>query len=545
MVLVNSQHVKITKVSDNAVSHSFVLAEGGDGQPLVKLGSREREAAKAGGRGVIVIESLHRGSGQHVSRDPMMYEFADGMFADYPGILRNRGAIIDLGAVATNAAFRFGARGGLSPARLFLDPDEAVIIIPSGIYTRNSSGSPTLRQSTISGNLFTGAFAPFGGYIYFGAENNTNGVATWAARYDGAAEASTWTNNAGFNASFLASKADKLWRTSGGGSVTPLSLSWSDDAGNATPIFSAGFDLQLGQPHPIGLGIIGSHALVAIYDAGRREDTIVAIDNSGNFTPILDVLPNLDSMVSYLSGALVFPVGAEEGVWMRDITSYQFLNIRSIPTVRGQMARPALIHGQSSGAVNGGGVSALGRQAIIPVYGTMTKRDGNAVTGSCILLASLDEDGFHVHPIATPETMSALTNAHVMATQIVPYLDLITDPTPNSPLAVQVLVATAAANAAQSNSHLYAIELPRGTSPPNSFASGMTFLRTSRYPGDSWVTKKMEMLRGYVTQLPAASNAVVRVYLDGATAEATNFSINAVGPFAQSLPVGTIGRDVA
>ena len=66
----DSQHVQITKASDNTVSHSFVLAEGGDGQPLVKLGSREKEVAKAGARGAIVIESLPPGSGQHTAPHP-------------------------------------------------------------------------------------------------------------------------------------------------------------------------------------------------------------------------------------------------------------------------------------------------------------------------------------------------------------------------------------------------------------------------------------------------------------------------------------------
>src|SRR3990167_9398723 len=107
VLVVNSQHVKITKASDNTVSHSFVLAEGGDGQPLVKLGSREKEVAKAGARGVIVIESLHKGSGQHVARDPMMYEFADGMFADDPGLLRTRGKLSEIATIATARPFDY------------------------------------------------------------------------------------------------------------------------------------------------------------------------------------------------------------------------------------------------------------------------------------------------------------------------------------------------------------------------------------------------------------------------------------------------------
>ncbi|KKL50968.1 hypothetical protein LCGC14_2300170, partial [marine sediment metagenome] len=78
-------HVKLTKASNTSVKHSFLLALDKEGAPRVRLGSREKEAAKAGQRGTIVIQSLHKGSGQHVSRDPMMYEFADGMFADKPG----------------------------------------------------------------------------------------------------------------------------------------------------------------------------------------------------------------------------------------------------------------------------------------------------------------------------------------------------------------------------------------------------------------------------------------------------------------------------
>src|SRR3990167_4736671 len=111
----DSQHRQITKTSDNTVFHSFVLAEGGDGQPLVKLGSREKEAAKAGARGVIVIESLHKGSGQHVSRDPMMYEFADGMFADDPGVVRNLGKVQTAATLGTAQAFKAWSRGAIIP----------------------------------------------------------------------------------------------------------------------------------------------------------------------------------------------------------------------------------------------------------------------------------------------------------------------------------------------------------------------------------------------------------------------------------------------
>src|SRR3990167_8295868 len=147
----DSQHVQITKASDNTVVHSFVLAEGSDGQPLVKLGSREKEVAKAGARGVIVIESLHRGSGQHVSRDPMMYEFADGMFADDPGLLRNRGEIRELSTIGNaltfprpSPPFPSSACGAFHPKDRGEQPWGAFVVVPGGVYSVFNKGVATL-----------------------------------------------------------------------------------------------------------------------------------------------------------------------------------------------------------------------------------------------------------------------------------------------------------------------------------------------------------------------------------------------------------------
>ena len=534
----DSQHVQITKASDNTVSHSFVLAEGGDGQPLVKLGSREKEAAKAGARGVIVIESLHRGSGQHVARDPMMYEFADGMFADDPGLLRNRGEIRELSDVGNALTFPFYARGAVFPTDSLEQPYEATVVVPTGVYNVFNNGVATLRLSPAASSSFTGSFATLGEYVFLGQRVTSTAVSSFGARIsrDGA----NASNNAGFDASYVAARAEKMWRleTDAGRS----SLAWTDDFTNAVPVFSAEFDIATSPFLGGELGIVGPHAIAGLF-AGDELGQLAAVDISGAFTPVLSGMPGPITFVDYLGGLLVIPRGGTTAYHITSPSSYRVVRINPLPRVRGQVG---FLSVRASDYALGFSSVALNDDMFLSMYGSFIKRDGTAVRGSIIVRGVFRDDGLSFHPVATPESMSFLTNAHVMGMDVSLQPNAL-DTVSNAPgMVLRALVAQEhGSNASQSNAKLYAIELGRGSGDPAVFDTVTKFLRTSRYPGDSWVSKKMEMLRGYVTQLPANSSTVVRVYLDGATAEATNFSVNTVGPFAQSLPVGVIGRDIA
>jgi len=534
----DSQHVQITKASDNTVSHSFVLAEGGDGQPLVKLGSREKEVAKAGARGAIVIESLHRGSGQHVARDPMMYEFADGMFADDPGLLRNRGEIRELSTVGNALTFPFYTRGAVfgTPARD--QPYEAVVVVPTAAYNVFDNGVATSIINAATNMQFTGSYARLGKNIFLG-QHESGGVP--AAIVSGRLGASN-ANNVAFESYFLAAKGGKMWRAWYDANDA-TQVSWTDDLTNATPIFSTPF--VMGTPPSLvsEIGVIGGHAIVGAVSP-TFIGSLMAVDISGAFTPLLENLPAPISFVDYLGGLLVIPFGGSSALHLTSPTNYRIVRMNPLPRVRGQVGflAPRTF---SFGAI-GFSASALNEDLFVPLYGTFTKRDGTTVRGSIITRGVFRDNELSFHPIATPESMDFLTNAHVMGMDIAVHPNTLSAATNAPGMVLRALIAQEhGSNASQSNVKLYAIELGRGSGDPAVFDAVTKFLRTSRYPGDSWVTKKLEMLRGYVTQLPANSSAIVRVYLDGATAEATNFSLNTVGPFAQSLPVGVIGRDIA
>ncbi|KKN29541.1 hypothetical protein LCGC14_0842990 [marine sediment metagenome] len=532
--------VKLIKASNTSVKHTLLLARGDEDEPRVRLGSREKEAAKAGQRGTIVIQSLHHGSGQHVSRDPMMYEFADGMFADEPGILQNCGEVREHATVGTALAFAHYRRGGILGTKLLESPDEAMVVVPTAIHDIHSNGVATQRVATISGAVFTGSHARLGLNVFFGAVTTSSETARPAARY--ATVANTITNDAGFNASCLVSAGDKMWRADGGLNLD-LAMSWTDDADNATPVFSAPFEIKTGRLMARDIAVLGPHAVVAVTDQARASGMLVAVDTSGLFTQIMDELPMLGQFIPYLGGRLLIPQGGKRAYWLLDVASHRVVNMGGLPRVR---AEAAFIGGESQGQGPAVGFygAAMGEEIFFPMYGNFTKRDGTTVRGSAVVKGVMSEGGISFHSVLTPESLSFLTNAHVMAMRLAPYPKLGTF-TVAPPAQLQMLIAQEnASNASQSDVKVYTMEIDRG-GLPDTYDTGTKFLRTSRYSTPSRTTGQMEVLRGYVTKLPASNSVVVRVYLDGSGTETYNFSLNSAGPFSQALPTNVIGRDIA
>lgn len=530
--------VRLTKASDNAVHHEFLLAEGRDGQPRVRLGSREKEAAKAGQRGVIVINSLHHGSGQHIARDPMMYEFADGMFVDEPGLAKTRGAFATIGTLGTAEPHHFLARAAISAESSNVASDDKIVITPTQVYDNGAAALAPLAS-----NYFSGSYAQFGRYKFLGQHEATSGVvSSYAGRHD--VISNNYSNNANFVASFLAGQGDKMWRVENNGTADTVDIAWTDDI-NATPVFSTPFSAaRRPGERPQAAGLVGPHLVVALNDSYEAKARLIAVDSSGLFTPLADNLPLVWDMTPFLGGQIVWLSGRTHAIWMPAVTDFRQIELMPVDSARGQLGllsiRPRVA--QPVGL----GVAATGRELFVGLYGSLTKRDGSTVNGSVLVQALLDTDGLHSHVVATPESVNALENAHIAAISIAPAVDATGA---NSGYArgrrVHLVTTAPEANASNSTQKWHRLDIWDGALEPNTPDAGTKFLRTSRYIGDHWTTKQGELLRGYITQLPTNSNATVRVYLDGDTNETCNFVVKSTGPFAQSLPTNVVGRDVA
>jgi len=470
----------------------------------------------------------------------MMYEFADGMFADEPGLLRTRGEVREVATLGSGLGFPFYSRGGIAHTRLCYQANAAVVIVPTAVYEVKDNGQVTPKMTPVAAGSFSGSHARLGDNLFLGCISQSVYTATWAGRHDQVSD--SYTNNAGFKAAFVAAKAEKMWRVDGGVALG-ISLSWTDDTPNATPIFSTPYTFRTGRPQPRDLGILGPHGVVAVFDESSGSGQLVAVDAGGMLTPVLDDLPPLNSFVPFLGGHLLIPSGGLETYWLQDITGYRVVSIGGPPRGRAEMGFLAVR--RAAGPITGSYPATRGREMFLPLYGTFTKRDGSSVNGSAIVQGILGTEGFNFHTLATPEGMSGLTNAHVMAMHL--HHRRPTSASGGAPPATlrAVVAQENASNSSQSDVKLYAIEMSRGTGQAASYDAAAKFLRTSRYVGDDWTTKQEELLRGYVTQIPDNSSVVVRVYLDGDSNETYNFSVNSAGPVAQSLPPNIIGRDVA
>ncbi len=518
---------------------ALLLARGDEDEPRVRLGSREKEAAKAGQRGTIVIQSLHHGSGQHVSRDPMMYEFADGMFADEPGMIRTSGTWTEVNTVASAQPFHFQARGALfkhwghDP-----DTDEMAIVIPT-IFSPNAS----VTKSPLTNAHFTGSWSILSGNLFLGQQlsNEAGHKSTWAARHS---VLGAYSNNAGFKASYLAGQAEKMWAVETDYSAGKTALKWSDDSA-LPPVFSSDFDYG-GLVVARDVAVVGPHAVVAVVNPYSMETKLIAVDTSGAFTELVSDLPQAHQFSPFLGGQLLWMSGRPRALWIQDASSYRDLDIGAVDPARGSVGFPSLWLVTSSIITPFGvGTASSGREIFVGVYGQFTKRDGASVSGSAIVRAVLRPDGLFLHTVATPEGVSQLQDSYVMAMRIGSLAEKAAGDDGLAPRVLHVLTAKADANVSNSTVKLHRLEMWEGTVAPLSFDTRTKFLRTSRYSTPSRTTGQMEVLRGYVTKLPASNSVVVRVYLDGAAAETMNFSINSTGPFSEALPTNVIGRDIA
>ncbi|KKM22138.1 hypothetical protein LCGC14_1628420, partial [marine sediment metagenome] len=450
--------------------------------------------------------------------------------------LRVRGEIQTLDTLGTAQAFRYYGRGAILKVHAVDDADHVLVITPTQIY---DNGSVIL--SPVASKEFTGSYGSLGDHVYFGQKSNVGASSFNASSYN--YSNNVFTADAGFEASYLADQGDKLWALAITGSGRINDLKWSDDSTNATPVFSASFSYHKARQLALDLAVIGPHGVVAVCDARDEKTALVAVDTSGQFTALLDRLPMPFQFTPFLGGQLLWMRGRPRALWLRGIGDYTEINVGGLDPGRFQgHAGTLLPHVIPTAGI---GATSYGRELYYSLYGPFTKRDGSVVTGSVLMRAILTGEGLYSHALATPESFSGLVGAKVMAMRVSPIMTGTQGDNLSRARLLHFCTAAPEANTANSTVKLHRMDLWDGVVGPESFDTGIKFLRTSRYSTPSRTTGQMEVMRGYITKIPASNTVTVRVYLDGSGTETYNFSLNSAGPFSQALPTNVIGRDIA
>lgn len=535
-------HVRLTKASDANTVYDFLLQEGADGEPAVRLGQTPKEAAPAGVYDTIRIESLHHGSGQYLARDPMMYEFADGMWADKPGVFRTGGAMSSAGGVSSSGvAFRAWQRAS------FVEPvsGQQILITPKSIYEGAS-----IAANAPSGNYYTGSYAILGPRIFFGVATN-GGVSHNVTFRD---SDTSYNTNGSFKASFLAAQIEKMFVAEQIDAVSNVAIRWTDDTSSNAPTATASYTAQLGMVRDAA--VLGSHFVLAVQRPQTSLGHITVMDISGIFTPLLYNIRAPRLFTPFLGGQILWQGGGIHGLWMPDVGTYRSLALDYAISERWALAQ--LPHILMTGSTNPAGhtnpgfaAASADNELFLSLYARqLVARNAAAIEGSIILKAKLTDEGLFAHTIATPEMYSGLTNAHVTALRVAP-VSANTGNANTMAARMQVFAATPnSSNASQSNYQSYFMALWDGDTPPaNSIGYSNAFLRTSRYEGRHWNTKYFTQLRGHMRPIfDGVSNAYAKIYLDSSETAAANVLVStntSTGTFSANIPSGLLGRTIA
>lgn len=515
-------HVKLTKVSDPAVSYSFLLEEA-SGDPAVQVDLSPVEAVSPGQRGSIVIASMHKGAGQLLSRDPLMYEFAEGMLCDKPGEMYQVGLAQVVPTRSWDAQdFTPGAAGGL------IAQDIDITITPKTIYNNAAVGLNIANQA----ESFTGSWARFGSYLFFGVETDGGGASNNVGFYNGI----SWSFG-GFKASYLASTPDKLWTVEWIPAFVVARTTWTDETGTSSPVFASPVDMVL-EGYPRGLGILGPHAVVSLLHSSQQRGAVATVSEDQVPLMILSRQSRLGGFTPFLGGQILWQPGGLEAIWLEDVETFHPMRLSFVSRRWSPDSKFPVLQ-TTRGNPAGFAADATGRTIYYSAYGNWTKRDGTVVAGSVIFQANLEQDGLHGYPIIGPEMFPTLVNAYVMA------IDL--HHTASGKELRFLTSARNATNALKSDVRHSRLYLGDDGTPPAATDNTVTrFARTSRFIGDHWARKHATVIRGWARSPNTQDDLTVKIYLDGESVNAAHtFTVDAAGPIAQDLPSNIVGRDFA
>lgn len=518
-------------------SEAYVLARAPDGAPSISLGKAPREPGQHSQIGTVVIDSLHGGFGQAVARDPTKYFTSSGPDASVPGQLSSPGETI-LTNTLTNAN-NTGIVLAVHNTNFIKFSDSLWFLITPGIiYSFDPSlDSPTLTpvaDSETGGTLtgtspynpyFTGSYALYGDFIYFGIAT-TNHVSSTSLRYK--ISTTAWDLTGAFGgpvASYFHAVGNRIWYSEYDG--TDQKIYWSDSATLAGGKLRGPFTLNKSTASIItNLWALGPYLVIFMSD-----NTINAIDEDGVLAPLIEnafvVTDNRDDYSfgfpakAYLGG-MIFP--HSRGIaFMRDISQINDISpVKTNPHYRSTYP----------------GVSSGGALKIRSLAVNSEEIYAGTVLGQVLHADIYESVGFRWHNMAP----TAAQTVHNTAIEII-----------STGTRFRLWIA-ASLGTNTGACYLYRKEIafPNYFYAPIEAASGATDLRTSYYTGDGLagaVTKRFVGVRGYGEDLDT-NNLSLKFNVDGDPASGSDTAIGSVstagGFFSVDFPKTTaaLGRGV-
>lgn len=374
--------IKLVRVSDSLTIQGTV-AEGPNG-PMLALGSEPYSAAVAGRRGRITIPSFHAGSRQLIEQEPGHYFSSVAWDASRPGRVRTIPQITRTLLNATYPTNNENARGAI-----FQHPDDSTIVItPQEIYEEG-----VLVDSAPADTRFTGSYAIFGDYTFFGVESELvasyiNGGTHITRARDSATVFARWRTstagginyggNASFAAGYLCVVGQKLFRCVTNIAAPRAVLSWTDETGTANPTFSTGYTYPTAK-WPMDMAQLGPHAVIALGGFDSVDGEVIIVDASGNFSNLIPPgsgLPSPLQFIPYQGGQIL----AVSGPVARSIFLADAQNISPLPFAQSSIKLPFIA--VTAGAAGFFAASELdllvmgAADAMAPIYGHLD-RDGS------------------------------------------------------------------------------------------------------------------------------------------------------------------------
>lgn len=518
-------------------SEAYVLARSGSGAPAVTLGKSAREPGQHSQIGTVVIDSLHGGFGQAVSRDPLKYFTSSGPDASVPGQLSSPGET-SLEATLTNA----NNNGIVSSVHNtnFIKFSDALwfLITPGIIYSFDPSvDTPTMTpvaDSETGGTLtgtspynpyFTGSYAIHGDFIYFGVAT-TDHVSSTSLRYK--ISTNTWDLTGAFGgptASYFHAVGNRIWYSEYDG--TDQKLYWSDSSTGVLTPLRGPFTLNKSTESVVtNLWALGPYLLIFLSD-----NTLNAIDEDGVFAPLIEnafvVTDNRDDFSfgfpakAYLGG-MIFP--HSRGIaFMRDISQINDISpVKTNPHFR-----------ETYPGVSSGGAIKIRSLAV-----NSEEIYAGTVLGQVLHADIYEQVGFRWHNMAP----TAAQTVHNTAIEII---------STGSRFRLWI-AASLATNTGACYLYRKEIAFPNYFHAPAEAATGATDLRTSYYTGEGLagaVTKRFISVRGYGEDLNT-NNLDIAFNVDGDPAGGSDTAVGSVttagGFFSVDFPKTTasLGRGV-
>lgn len=327
-----SYHFTLTRDLDSTVINGLLANEGRG----LQMQSDPQNADNAGRKGRIIIPSLHHGSGQTLLFDPARYAGATpsstkgGWDTTEPGHIKSvqlpQTAVTVDASAATTSQNQRGA--------LFFAQGRKFLITADKIYESTAGGTgwtTALTHTAPAGTRFTGGYAVWGDYIFFGREVTATRAAI-AATYRTPTPA--YFNASTFNAAYFAVVGSRLFGVDNGG--TPgqaVNVQWTDQRGTGVPVLSTVYSYPT-DLRAMDAAKLGSSFVVGLGGVTDHTGEVITLDIEGTFTNIVPLgnwSQGVSRLVPFHDGILALVTGQiGDSLYFADIDAFTRIHVNAI-----------------------------------------------------------------------------------------------------------------------------------------------------------------------------------------------------------------------